>query len=284
VFLRALGTAVPVTVLHQAAFRDVLAGQPGLSGIGARRLRAAFDASEIDTRHTVMAELGGAVGDGEPVHFDARTARVLAPSTGTRNAAYVREAPSLFLAAAKDALGASDLVADDVTHVVTVSCTGFFAPGPDYLLVRQLGLRITTQRFHLGFMGCYGAFPALRLAHAVCRADPDAVVLVVCAELCSLHLHVGDDLDTILSSSLFADGAAAAVVTGRAPGPGAETVTLDALGTTLSDDGEADMAWTIGDLGFDMVLSRYVPRILGSSLPSSEGTAPGRDEPRMRGT
>ncbi|MGI3779452.1 MAG: type III polyketide synthase, partial [Janthinobacterium lividum] len=212
---------------------------------------------------------GDAAQEGEPVHFDARTARVLAPSTGTRNAAYVREAPGLFLAAAEDALGASDLAPEDVTHVVTVSCTGFFAPGPDYLLVRQLGLPITTQRFHLGFMGCYGAFPALRLAHAVCRADPDAVVLAVCAELCSLHLHVGDDLDTILSSSLFADGAAAAVVTGRAPAHGRETVTLDSLGTTLSDDGEADMAWTIGDLGFDMVLSRYVPRILGSSLPAA---------------
>jgi len=269
VFLRAVGTAVPVTVLHQPAFRDVLAGQPGLSRLGARRLAAVFDASEIDTRHTVMTELGDVPGPAEPVHYDARTARVLAPTTGTRNAAYTREAPALFLAAAKDALGASDLVADDVTHVVTVSCTGFFAPGPDYLLVRQLGLPVTTQRFHLGFMGCYGAFPALRLAHAVCRADPDAVVLVVCAELCSLHLHVGDDLDTILSSSLFADGAAAAVVTGRPPAAGAETVTLDALGTTLSDDGEADMAWTIGDLGFDMVLSRYVPRILGSSLPAA---------------
>jgi predicted naringenin-chalcone synthase len=269
VFLRAVGTAVPVTVLHQAAFAEVLADQPGMSELGARRLRAVFDASAIETRHTVLAELGGTVGDGEPVHYDARTARVLAPSTGTRNALYVREAPALFLAAAKDALGASDLVPDDVTHVVTVSCTGFFAPGPDYQLVRQLGLRITTQRFHLGFMGCYGAFPALRLAHSVCRADPDAVVLIVCAELCSLHLHVGDDLDTILSSSLFADGAAAAVVTGRAPAPGTETLTLDALGTTLSDDGEADMAWTIGDLGFDMVLSRYVPRILGSSLPAA---------------
>ena len=273
VYLRAVGTAVPVTVLHQAAFRDILAAQPGLSRIGTRRLRAAFDASEIDTRHTVLTELGDASGhaegDAEPVHFDARTARVLTPSTGVRNTAYTRAAPPLFLAAAQDALGASDLVADDVTHVVTVSCTGFFAPGPDYLLVRQLGLRITTQRFHLGFMGCYGAFPALRLAHAVCRADPAAVVLVVCAELCSLHLHVGDDLDTILSSSLFADGAAAVVVTGRAPAPGADAVTLDALGTTLSDDGEADMAWTIGDLGFDMVLSRYVPRILGSSLPGA---------------
>jgi predicted naringenin-chalcone synthase len=274
VFVRAVGTAVPVTVLHQAAFREVLAAQPGLTRIGTRRLRAAFDASEIETRHTVLTELGdtAAEADGgtdEPVHFDARTARVLTPSTGTRNAAYVREAPALFLAAAKDALGASGLVADDVTHVVTVSCTGFFAPGPDYLLVRQLGLRVTTQRFHLGFMGCYGAFPALRLAHAVCRADPGAVVLVVCAELCSLHLHVGDDLDTILSSSLFADGAAAVVVSGRPPAPEVDTLTLDAFGTTLSDDGEADMAWTIGDLGFDMVLSRYVPRILGSSLPAA---------------
>ena len=267
--LRSVGTAVPVTVLEQAAFRDVLAGQPGLSRLGARRLRAVFDASAIDTRHTVLGELGGATGPGGPVHYDARTSTVLTPSTGVRNAAYAREAPALFLAAAKEALSGSDLVPDDVTHVVTVSCTGFFAPGPDYLLVRQLGLPVTTQRFHLGFMGCYGAFPALRLAHAVCRADPEAVVLVVCAELCSLHLHVADDVDTVLSSSLFADGAAAAVVTGRAPASGTSTVTLDALGTTLSDDGEEDMAWTIGDQGFDMVLSRHVPRILGSSLPAA---------------
>ena len=279
VYLRALGTAVPVTTLRQDAFRDVLAGQPRLSRLGARRLRAAFDASAIDTRHTVMAELGDVPPGGEPVHFDAATSTVLAPSTGTRNRVYVREAPALFLAAAKDALSAADLTPDDVTHVVTVSCTGFFAPGPDYLLVRQLGLPVTTQRFHLGFMGCYGAFPALRLAHAVCRADPEAVVLVVCAELCSIHLHVGDDLDTILSSSLFADGAAAALVTGRAPGAGSEAVTLDALGTTLSDEGEADMAWTIGDLGFDMVLSRYVPRILGSSLPAAVPSLLGLVEP-----
>lgn len=257
VYLRGVGTAVPVTVLQQAAFRDLLAARPGLSRLGSRRLVAAFDASAIDTRHTVLGELGV-----DPGAYAGST-------TGTRNAAYLREAPALFLDAAKEALSATDLVPDDVTHVVTVSCTGFFAPGPDYLLVRRLGLAPTTPRFHLGFMGCYGAFPALRLAQSVCRAEPEAVVLIVCAELCSLHLHVGDDLDTILSSSLFADGAAAVVVTGRAPAAGTETVTLDSLGTTLSDDGEADMAWTIGDLGFDMVLSRYVPRILGSSLPAA---------------
>ena len=257
---------MPVTVLRQPEFRDLLAEQPGLSRLGVRRLQAAFDASAIETRHTVVTEFLDAPASGAPVHHDALARRVLAPTTGARNAAYVREAPPLFLGAAKDALGAADLGPDDVTHVVTVSCTGFFAPGPDYLLVRQLGLRTTTQRFHLGFMGCYGAFPALRLADAVCRADPDAVVLVVCAELCSLHLHLGDDLDTSLAASLFGDGAAAAVVSGRAPAAGAERLTLDALGSALTDDGEADMAWTIGDQGFDMVLSRYVPRILGAAL------------------
>ncbi len=260
---------MPVTVLRQPELRDLLAAQPGLTRLGLRRLRAAFDASGIETRHSVVGEFAVQPEGTDPMLVDLGAGRVLAPSTGERNAAYVREAPGLFLSAAKQALAATDLAPDDVTHVVTVSCTGFFAPGPDHVLVRQLGLRPTTQRFHLGFMGCYGAFPGLRLADAVCRADPGAVVLVVCAELCSLHLHTGDDLDTILASSLFADGAAAVVLSGRTPAPGDDVVTLDTLGTTLSEEGEADMAWTIGDRGFDMVLSKHVPRILGSSLPAA---------------
>ena len=278
-FVRGLGTAVPVTRLEQADVRDLLADQPGLSRLGARRVRAAFDASGIETRHTVVPDFLARPEAGEAFLVDAGARRVLTPSTGARNAAYVREAPALFLAAAKQAFAATTLAPDDVTHVVTVSCTGFFAPGPDHVLVRQLGLAPTTQRFHLGFMGCYGAFPALRLADAVCRADPGAVVLVVCAELCSLHLHSGDDVDTVLASSLFADGAGALLVSGRAPAAGEDRVTLDALGTTLSAEGEADMAWSIGDLGFDMVLSSHVPRILGSSLPAAVPDLLGLVEP-----
>lgn len=269
-YLRAVETAVPATVLHQAAVRDLLASQPGRSRLAVRRLRAAFDASGIDTRHTVLSELDGLPSAGEPVHYDARSGSLLMPSTAVRNAAYTREAPPLFLAAAKQALGAVPGIAlEDVSHVVTVSCTGFFAPGPDYLLVRQLGLQPTVQRFHIGFMGCHGAFPALRLADAVCRSDPGAVVLVVCAELCSLHSHASDDLDAILASSLFADGAAAAVLTGRPPDPGEDCVQLTGLAGTLTAEGEADMAWTIGDQGFDMVLSGYVPRIVAAELPAA---------------
>src|SRR5699024_8680639 len=88
-------------------------------------------------------------------------------------------------------------------------------PGPDYRIVRALDLDPSVERYHLGFMGCYAAFPALRQAQTICQADPEAVVLVVSVELCTLHVRTSNDPDTIVGSSLFADGAAAAVVTGR---------------------------------------------------------------------
>lgn len=102
---------------------------------------------------------------------------------------------------------------DDITHVITVSCTGFFNPGPDYKVVRALGgLNPAVQRYHLGFMGCYAAFPpALKAAKQFCLADPTAVVLVICVELCSLHVRTSNDPDTIMGgSAIFGDGAAAA--------------------------------------------------------------------------
>ena len=262
VSIRSIGTAVPPAVLQQGAMRDILLAQPALGRLGRRLVGAAFDASAIDTRHTVLDDLAGAPGDGAPLMHEAATNTVLTPSTGARNAAYVERAPELCRLAATRALASGDVAADDITHVITVSCTGFAAPGPDLWLVRDLGLAATTQRYHLGFMGCYGAFPALRMARDVCRADPEAVVLVVCIELCSLHLQVCDDPDAIVAASLFADGAAAAVVTGRRAPAGAAVLDLDAFAPTVVQAGEAEMAWSIGDTGFDMVLSSYVPRIV----------------------
>jgi predicted naringenin-chalcone synthase len=161
------------------------------------------------------------------------------------------------------------LLPADVTHVVTVSCTGFYAPGPDIEVVRALGLDPAVQRYHVGFMGCYGAFPALRTAADLCRADPDAVVLVVAVELCTLHLHPAEDVDTVLSSSLFADGGAAAVVTARPAPAGTPLLELDRFASALVVEGEHDMAWTIGDQGFDMVLSSQVPRLVEAHLPQA---------------
>ncbi|WP_166865706.1 type III polyketide synthase [Salinibacterium sp. ZJ70] len=255
----AIETAVPETVLSQDRARDLLAGQPGRSRLGERLTRAAFDASNIATRRTVLGEL--AHGGSTPFLDDEV---VLPASTGTRNALYAREAPALSIAAARRALDAAGVRPDEVTHVVTVSCTGFVSPGPDLALVKALGLPVTTARLHVGFMGCCGAFPALRAADAACAADPDAVVLVVCVELCTLHLGASDDPEQIVAMSLFGDGAAAAVVAAR--DSDSATLELDAFLTSVLPDSIDEMTWTIGDQGFVMRLSAQVPAHLGAGI------------------
>ena len=273
-----IGTAVPSTIIGQDHIRDVFRGQPGLGRLAPRLIGAVFDGAAIDTRHTVIDELAAEPDASTPqtdapVFYDRAEGRILRPGTGARNDVYVARSPDLFVRAAEEALaGAPGITAADVTHVVTVSCTGFFAPGPDYLLVRRLGLAPSTRRLHIGFMGCYGAFPALRAARDTCLAEPDAVVLVVCAELCTLHLRSSDDPDAIVASSVFADGAAAAVVSSRPAAPGSHVLDLDVLETVLTPVGEGDMAWSIGDQGFDMVLSSYVPHIVEENIDSALAT------------
>lgn len=154
----------------------------------------------------------------------------------------------------------------DVTHVIFASCTGFVNPGPDFFLVKDLGLAENVERYIVGFMGCYAAFPCLRMAAQFCRADPEAVVLVVCLELSSMHLKFDHSLDSILGNAVFADGAAAALVSGREPAPGDATYILDSFATATVPDSEAEMAWSIGDEGFDLVLSSYVPRLIESEI------------------
>ncbi len=255
----AIETAVPPTVLPQSRARDLLASQPGRSRLGERLTRAAFDASAIDTRRTVLPELA----DGGATAFLADEV-VLPATTGERNRVYAQEATALGVAAARRALAASGIGASEVTHVVTVSCTGFVSPGPDLAIVQALGLPPQTARLHIGFMGCCGAFPALRAADAACRADPDAVVLVVCIELCTVHLGASDDPEQIVAMSLFGDGAAAAVVAARpAAGP---ALALDGFLTSVLPDSVDEMTWTIGDQGFVMRLSARVPAHLGAGI------------------
>lgn len=270
VTLRALQTAVPSTLLVQEEVRDTFASQPGLSRLGQRLVSTAFNSSGIDTRYSVIEELSLKQAPGEHQFYDGETGLLLSPGTKARNELYIQQATPLFVEAARKALDACPGIdATDVTHVVTVSCTGFYQPGPDYMLVRELGLAASVQRYHLGFMGCYAAMPALRTARQFVEADPNAVVLVVSAELCTLHLRSSNDPDEIVASSLFADGAAAGIVSSRAPIDGELAFVLDRSETVLTPVGEADMAWKIGDNGFEMVLSTYVPHIIDEHIESA---------------
>ncbi|MGR2752226.1 type III polyketide synthase [Agromyces arachidis] len=267
VHLRGLSTVVPRTELPQAAVRDVFAAQPGLNRLAQRIIATSFDVSGIERRYTVLDELTFNDVDGDPVFFDRETGDLLMPGTRARNDIYAIEATKLYLEAARAAIAATPgIEASDITHVVTVSCTGFYAPGPDYMLVRDLGLGPAVQRYHLGFMGCYASMPALRNAAQFCVADPDAVVLVVSVELCTLHLRSSNDPDTIVASSLFADGAGAGIVTSRPLEPGERAFALDRFETRITPVGEGDMAWKIGDHGFEMVLSNAVPSIIDEHI------------------
>lgn len=265
--LRSLQTIVPGTVLVQEEVRDVFAAQPGLGRLAQRIVATSFNASGIDTRRTVIDELSLDAESPSPVFFDRASGLLLSPGTKERNVIYVREAGRLFVEAARRVIEADPTIGPaDITHVVTVSCTGFHAPGPEYGIVRALGLSDAVQRYHLGFMGCYASMPALRAAAQFCAADPRAVVLVVSVELCTLHLRSSEDPDLIVASSLFADGAAAGIVTARDLGPDQRGLRLDRFHTAIAAEGEAAMAWTIGDNGFEMILSTAVPQIIGETV------------------
>ncbi|QJW99826.1 type III polyketide synthase [Frigoriglobus tundricola] len=201
------------------------------------------------------------------------------PTTGERMAIYAKEAGPLALRAAAAALGDSAFGPESITHLVTVSCTGFGAPGVDYALITGLGLKPTTQRTHIGYMGCHGALNGLRVANAFATADPDARVLVCAVEMCSLHYYFGNAADKLIANAIFADGAAAVVGRGEPTSPapllsgrGAGEVgssspwTLTASASCLIPDSASDMAWTVGDHGFEMTLSRRVPNLIAARL------------------
>lgn len=267
-YLYPIATALPETAYAQAAIGERLKRQLAGNRRLARLAEQIYRHSGIETRHSVLHDLEPGAGEG----FLIGPAGESTPrSTGARNRRYREEAGKLFVCAARRALASCPWLAPgEVSHLITVSCTGFFAPGPDVLIVRELELPPTVQRYHLGFMGCYAAFPALELADSICRAQPEAKVLVVSVELCTLHLQPQDELDAVLSASLFADGGAAVVVSARAP-QGEAALRIEALQQALTPAGEAEMAWTIGDQGFEMTLSSYVPELLGSQLGALVG-------------
>jgi alpha-pyrone synthase len=189
------------------------------------------------------------------------------PTTAERMALYIEEAPPLAIRASAEALAESGFDPLSITHLVTVSCTGFAAPGVDFALVRELGLAPTVQRTHVGFMGCHGALNGLRVANAFATADASARVLLCAVELCSLHYYYGSAADKLIANAIFADGAAAVVGSGSGGG-----WPLAASGSCFIPDSAEDMAWAVGDRGFEMVLSRRVPALVARHLrPWLEG-------------
>jgi alpha-pyrone synthase len=189
----------------------------------------------------------------------------LGPTTRERMEQYRQWGGPLAVEAARQALSQSGLHSRDITHLVTVSCTGFFAPGLDYELMVGLDLDRGTERTHVGFMGCHGALNGLRVARAFADSDPAARVLICAVELCSLHYYYRWDPQKVIANALFADGAAALV--GSACGPKGAWQAA-ASGSWLFPDSAKAMTWTVGDHGFEMTLSNKVPGLIANHLPA----------------
>ncbi len=185
---------------------------------------------------------------------------------------YEREASQLTVQAATNALIDAVVDPQQLTHLVTVSCSGFSAPGVDLDLIEKLGLNRTVSRTHVGFMGCHGALNGLRVARAIALSEPDAIVMVCAVELCTLHYQYGWDPQKIVANSLFADGAAAVVGRGSVDRASTDVALPGGVVGNYSfvvPDTADMMTWKIGDHGFEMTLSPEVPGIITRYLPSA---------------
>lgn len=258
-YIHHIETTVPPFTYRQNELRDRMKQIVDGTERESRIIHHLYAKSGIETRHSVVNDFRKA--GSHTLFFNGQGA---APGTKSRNELYIKEGRRLFVKTAENLLANSSFSAPDITHLITVSCTGFYAPGPDYDIIKSLGLSLETERYHLGFMGCYAAIPALKMAGQICRANPDANVMIVSAELCTIHFQANAEMDNLLSSSVFADGAAGAIVSSREPSGNGYRV--DGFASSITEKGAEDMAWSIGDSGFNMVLSNYIPEILGEGL------------------
>lgn len=256
------GTAVPEHVLTQEETVELHTTFCRIDPERARTLRALYRRSGVQRRHSVVLDTSeGPLPLRQRFYPPARCEEDPGPTTASRMERYEKDAPPLAAEACRAALRSAGVCPEEVTHLVTVSCTGFFAPGLDAAVIEQLGLPRATERTHVGFMGCHGALNGLRVAGSFAGSEPDAVVVVCAVELCSLHFAYGWNPDMLVANALFADGAGAVVVRSEAQArPDAWRVRT--VGTCLLPDSDGDMSWRIGDHGFRMTLSARVPELI----------------------
>ena len=279
-----LATAVPE---HSIAQSDaaIVAQQLNLSERWNNALPALYRKSGVQRRGSVLLGPEGLPDIQRQTFYQpASEAHPFGPTTAERMDMFAQHAGPLLQRACSEAIAKSGVATSSVTHLVTVSCTGFFAPGVDIALIESLGLDSNIQRTHVGFMGCHGALNGIRVAKAIVDANPSAVVLLGAVELCSLHQQYTDDAQQLVANSLFADGAAGLVIGANgndAPDVGSvadpferaptQSATQWSVVSTLSKwipQTTALMSWTIGDHGFRMTLDPQVPSVIEANLES----------------
>lgn len=264
-YLQRVATAVPENDIHRQ-FVDFASDM-----LKNRRARAIFErlAAKSDIHHRysclhVNRSSGGESTDAWRFYGSGRF-----PTTAERMKLFEQCAPVL-ARRALDRLAVSDDERSRIRHVLVTCCTGFYAPGLDFDIIDYLGLPGSTERTFVGFMGCYAAINALKLARHIVRSDPEAMALVVNLELCSLHFHETQDLNEVISFLLFSDGCSAALVGGEARG-----LELESFAATRIEKTSDLITWRVGDFGFDMFLSGQVPGQIAKAMREKKAAIAG---------
>jgi prepilin-type processing-associated H-X9-DG protein len=254
-----IGTALPSHRINQADAVEVAQGFNCETPVEEQFIRDIYERAGVETRHCVILDAS----EGELSSRQSFFSRV-EPTTLDRMRLFEARAAELAVAASGAALADARISADRITHVVTVTCSGFYAPGFDVALIKRLGLPPGVGRTQIGFMGCHGAINGMRVAKAFVDADPSACVLLCATELCSLHHQYDFEPGKIIANALFADGSAAIV--GLREGNGPASFQVVATGSTILDNTEDAMGWRIGNHGFEMTLASRVPRLIAENL------------------
>lgn len=225
-----------------------------------RKIKFLYEKSGISNRQSVLPDF---LPDNLSLLYRTKDA----PSVQQRLSIFNQEALPLAVEAAKNCYEGV-VSSEKITHIITVSCTGMSAPGLDIDLIKSLGLSHSIDRSSVNFMGCYAAIHALKQAHYIAQANPSSIILVVSVELCTLHFQDLNDEDNTLANMLFADGAGAALVTSDEfkTSNGSIALKINHFHSDLLFSGEKDMSWNISDVGFQMTLSAYVPKVISADI------------------
>jgi predicted naringenin-chalcone synthase len=280
-YINRIATAVPDDDVHQA-FVD-FAGQmlSESTSPDAKRIHALFyrmaQRSGISHRRSVLTPSYRFEEANTSTEFRINAhefyTRGRFPDTSQRMSVFERFAP-LLAARALDNLRLSDEDRQGITHVVVTTCTGLYAPGLDFDIIDHLGLSSSVERTVIGFMGCYAAINGLKQARHIVRSEPKAKVLMLNLELCTLHLQETEDLEQVLSFLVFADGAAAALITAEPVG-----FALDSFRSVLLPETRELITWKVRGMGFDMFLSGQVPGAIGKGLTAASSEVLGETSP-----
>ena len=258
-----IGTQVPPYPHRQAEVEQFMQRIYACSPEDSRKMRFLYKHCGIDTRYSVVPDYSLSAADWE--FYPATENLEPFPSLEQRMAWYGRCAPTLAIDSIHSCISGL-ATPSEITHLITVSCTGMSAPGLDLQIMEAMHLSPSLFRSSVNFMGCYAAIHGLKWADALCKSDPNAKVLVVCVELCTLHFQREATMDNIASGMLFADGAAAVLVTcDDNPHPGFR---LEQFYSQVALQGKKDMTWELSSTGFQMTLSSYIPDLLGADFSS----------------